>query len=369
MLSWSQVTDAQYYDVEVSKYEDFRTTIVKSSRTISNYVQIIELTPSTLYYWRVRVVANNIDGLWSKISKFKTYVKLEAPVLESPYNNTERVSESTVFSWNTLFYNPDYEIQFSLFSDFKNVDTSFTIGSANTSISNLKLKYETKYYWKVRGVVGDESGPWSAVYSFITLGKLPDKIVCMKPASEYNHYANYKMPNQIFIWLKDPYSDSYMIQFSADSNFQILVYQQSKIKDTSVFIYDIKSDYRFWRVRGENQWGAGEWSERKIFNFTLPVEKISEVPDKFKLMQNYPNPFNPSTKIRYYLPERAQVFLSIFDVLGRIVEEYDKGIQDVGCHEIIWEPKSSVGEISGGTYFYKLQAGKFTDVRKLVYLK
>jgi hypothetical protein len=86
---------------------------------------------------------------------------------------------------------------------------------------------------------------------------------------------------------------------------------------------------------------------------------------KFSLFQNYPNPFNPSTKIIYSLPELAKVTLTIYDILGREVVNLFSGSQEAGEYSVNFNAAS----LPSGIYFYKLTAGKFTEVRKMQLIK
>jgi len=85
----------------------------------------------------------------------------------------------------------------------------------------------------------------------------------------------------------------------------------------------------------------------------------------FKLDQNYPNPFNPVSKIGYIIPERTFVRLKVYDLLGREVAELVNENQRAGKYEVAFNGSS----LSSGTYFYKLEAGRFAEVKKFVLVK
>jgi hypothetical protein len=90
-----------------------------------------------------------------------------------------------------------------------------------------------------------------------------------------------------------------------------------------------------------------------------------EIPQEFRLEQNYPNPFNPSTTIRYGLPVRAHVTLSVFNTLGQQVAMLVQGDQEAGNHEVRFDASN----LSSGVYFYRIQAGAFVEAKKLVFLR
>jgi len=85
----------------------------------------------------------------------------------------------------------------------------------------------------------------------------------------------------------------------------------------------------------------------------------------YSLEQNYPNPFNPSTTISYSIPEESLVSLKIYDVMGREVVELVSGRQTAGSYKVEFDASS----LASGTYFYKLTAGDFISVKKMVLLK
>ena len=111
--------------------------------------------------------------------------------------------------------------------------------------------------------------------------------------------------------------------------------------------------------------GAGQTT---IVNFdfqTTSVQGREELPAQFNLSQNYPNPFNPATTIRYALSNRSRVNLSIYDALGREIAVLENEEKDAGSYEVKWQPRDA----SSGIYFYRLQAGSFVQVKKLLLIR
>jgi hypothetical protein len=97
-----------------------------------------------------------------------------------------------------------------------------------------------------------------------------------------------------------------------------------------------------------------------------PVEPAGEnTPKSFSLGQNYPNPFNPSTTISYQLAMNSDVTLKVYDVLGREVAMLVNGMQSAGSKTVEW----NASKFTSGVYFYKLTAGSFQSVKKLLLMK
>ena len=105
---------------------------------------------------------------------------------------------------------------------------------------------------------------------------------------------------------------------------------------------------------------------------TLNVTGVEsdEVPSTFKLYQNYPNPFNPSTTIKYAVPKNVKVTLKIYDLLGREIATLVNDVKSPGVYSVKWNGKTMSGQqVSSGVYFYRLEAGNFVKVNKMILLK
>ncbi len=104
----------------------------------------------------------------------------------------------------------------------------------------------------------------------------------------------------------------------------------------------------------------------------LPLsQKNYPGPGSFRLGDPQPNPFNPMTTISFNLPERSNVKLAIFDLAGRLVRTLISGDQfESGYHEVEWNGKSNGGiPAAGGVYLYKLDAGQYSDTKRMTLLK
>lgn len=114
---------------------------------------------------------------------------------------------------------------------------------------------------------------------------------------------------------------------------------------------------------------AGEFVfSRDNMKLELGSLKAGEnLPESFALYQNYPNPFNPSTSIKFSLPERSQVKLTVYDILGRKVAVLADDMYDAGEFTAIWDSEESGA--SSGVYFYRFEAGNFEESKKMILVK
>ena len=89
------------------------------------------------------------------------------------------------------------------------------------------------------------------------------------------------------------------------------------------------------------------------------------IPRHFMLMQNYPNPFNPTTTITFSLPKQQHVTLMIYNLLGREVHTLVDEQSQAGMHTVTFD----ASELSSGIYFYRLQAGDYSESKRMMLLK
>lgn len=101
------------------------------------------------------------------------------------------------------------------------------------------------------------------------------------------------------------------------------------------------------------------------------VNKVEQkIPTTFDLGQNYPNPFNPTTTISFSVPTQEYVVLVIYDMLGKEVNRLVDGQLSAGTFKTTWNGDTkNGGKVASGVYFYRLQAGTFTAVKKMLMLK
>jgi photosystem II stability/assembly factor-like uncharacterized protein len=121
-------------------------------------------------------------------------------------------------------------------------------------------------------------------------------------------------------------------------------------------------------------WMVTDFGEVLFYHGEIPTFTVltgSNTPTSFALEQNYPNPFNPSTTIRFQVPSRSRVRLTIFNMLGQQIAEVVNKELGAGSYEQVWR-----GTVSSGIYFYRIEAvpvdnaGKrFVDVKKMVLIK
>ncbi|MBV6422142.1 MAG: hypothetical protein DAHOPDDO_03431 [Ignavibacteriaceae bacterium] len=209
------------------------------------------------------------------------------------------------------------------------------------------------------------------------------------------------MNNLIYKWVTDPSSCTIpveLISFNSSvigNNIQLNWQTATEINNQGFEIYRNGNKIAFVEGKGtttetQNYSFIDKNLQSGIYNYRLnqidfdgTQEVVGELtvyltlPEEFSLEQNYPNPFNPSTVISYQLPVTGFVSLKVYDVLGNEVAVLVNEEKPPGSYEVEFNSHSDEGQnlpagrqgLSSGIYFYTLQAGSFTQTKKLILMK
>jgi hypothetical protein len=111
--------------------------------------------------------------------------------------------------------------------------------------------------------------------------------------------------------------------------------------------------------------------QKALGTYPLDVKPVGgDVPKTYALNQNYPNPFNPSTTISFALPKNEQVKLEVYDILGNLVKTMVNQQMGAGTYQVVWNGVDQNGaRVASGVYLYRLQAGSFSTVKKMLMVK
>jgi hypothetical protein len=178
-LSWIPLTGATEYQWQVD--DDFSFSAVPKGfegRTGTSSVRLPELKPNTTYYWHIRAT-RPVLSQWSVIRSFTTILAGGKNALEllSPEIGAINVSLRPVFQWRPVNGAEHYELLVSVDADFTELlieKTDAAALPATTWQCDVDLKYETTYYWKVRGISEKSHSHWSAVGTFTTESLPPE---------------------------------------------------------------------------------------------------------------------------------------------------------------------------------------------------
>ncbi len=160
--------------------------------------------------------------------------------------------------------------------------------------------------------------------------------------------------------------------FYDESNNLTEVIQHEILEDTSFVCLKVTYDYddnghllleEFSRHR------TAGWLtfQRNLYQYNQPVAVTRNQPlvTDFKLYQNYPNPFNPETTIKYSIPAKSKVEISIYDIQGKVVKNLVDKKQNPGEYTVIFD----ASDFASGVYIYRLKTDNFTTMKKCILIK
>jgi fibronectin type 3 domain-containing protein len=171
-FSWSSVSGATSYTIQVSISSSFSTYVVSQPATVTFYTLSSDLTENTMYYWRVRAESSCGSSEWSKTSKFKTS-KTPCPILPPPVAtipDDEEAAGKITLSWDAVDGADSYNIQISTTKVFS-PDSIVRAFATTSSSANEKLP-PGNYYWRVRAENKCGSGDWSDIHRMLIVEKL-----------------------------------------------------------------------------------------------------------------------------------------------------------------------------------------------------
>ena len=128
---------------------------------------------------------------------------------------------------------------------------------------------------------------------------------------------------------------------------------------------------RYWH----NFRGTSYWDDFSVYTTeALAIDDditVNLVPDKFQLLSTFPNPFNPSVNIVFDLPKDGNVYLAIYDIMGRKVSTLINQKKSLGRHVVTWDARTKSGlELPSGMYFVQiLLDNQNAQVQKITYMK
>lgn len=282
------------------------------------------------------------------------------PALLAPTSGATIKGSTYTIRWRKVAGATRYQLQVAESSTFQNPlvnDTTIT----DTARQVSSLKSGTTYYVRVRARGATLWGNYSSTVQFTTTAAPPRLI---NPGK-----GNNGTPTSFSSrWTSSQGATMYQIQFAGDSLFQYPEVDDSTVTDTvrPVTLHNGLAQY-YCRVRARSAAGWSDYST--VSDFTTAeassVDPDHSLPSTYALAQNYPNPFNPTTVIGYDLPAPSHVRLELFNALGQVVREILDADQEAGSHEL----KLNGNGLASGMYFYRMEAGSFVAIKKLVLLK
>ena len=182
------------------------------------------------------------------------------------------------------------------------------------------------------------------------LPDIPTSAVIIDPEVPEHVYVG----NDLGVYVSTDYGESWM------------AFQENL--PTAVMVMDLSISPSDRKIRAVTH-GNGVY-ERSLLTPTSVPDAGPPVITAFRLFPNYPNPFNPETRIAFALPKPSYVIVRVYNVLGQTIRTLTANGYPAGHHAVSWSGRDDAGNlVPGGTYIYKLQAGDFTETRKMVFVR
>lgn len=217
-------------------------------------------------------------------------------------------------------------------------------GSYGNEVVNCDLSENLLYTFKPNAYVG-----------YKVLGE------SMKGYDAFDWFEGYNTDSSFWHWLNKPAANA-TFQSGGDGAVAIFAKEGKTIANNDSVTLYIAIAYG----TSETEMRTNIASAVAKYNTLVSVyEPSSVVPEKFELNQNFPNPFNPNTTISYNLPNSGYVSLKIYDILGNEVATLVNENMEAGKHSIDF----SASNIVSGIYFYKLDFGSKSQIKKMTLLK
>jgi len=211
-FKWSRPKFQKYLDVEVSF--EFQIAEENSFQNPHLYLKGLKdtiltldsnyLYPAEKYYWRVRAVNKDGDGVWSEVFSFETNTLPSVVVLTSPEDNASGVPLKPTFKWTQIENVDDYIFQLSKSPTFDSLVTEKFVQSAIYK-HLTSLEPDVEYFWRVAGRNNVGAGPWSTVWQFRTISASVVEI-------DENGFSVFPNPTDGLVFIKLPFKGNYKVR-------------------------------------------------------------------------------------------------------------------------------------------------------------
>lgn len=287
----------------------------------------------------------------------------DPPLLSAPLHQEIIYNDTVLLQWSE--YNSTgylYDVEIAKDVDF--IDILYRAESIPDTVYVFRfLEGEISYWWRVRTRRPAGPGEYSAPWNFIMIAAPGAPLLAYPP----NDTAGVETKLTLH-WEETERAENYHVQLAEDELFAVLIIDAGNAAETEFKVDEL--DYAttyYWRVKAMNKGGESDWSE--IWRFTTAdvtgIPAGTGIPRAYTLSQNYPNPFNPSTVIRYGIPERCRVTLTVYNPLGQKVATIVNEEQEAQYYEVVLD----AAHLTSGVYIYRFQAGEYVESKKLLYIR
>jgi hypothetical protein len=347
-------------------------TYANASSSFSGYLGLKRAigANNTWRFWRsqsdsTKIVTGASPGATSVT--FKTFPNTNAPndpdtlAIKRYYNITPAGGSGTLTATLRLGY-ASGEVRGG------QIETDFSLWQkpASTWVDQLSSQLDTTKNWVEQGIVSASAADWTLSPSG---SPLPIQLASFTATTLSNGQVRLNWTT-----LTETNNYGFEVQKSANTptNYQTIPNSFIPGHGTTVVpqyytFTDVNATPGRWyyRLKQIDLDGTVHYSDGTQVDILTGVGGEGTVPTAYEVSQNYPNPFNPSTTIDFAMPERGQVTLKIYNLLGQEVATLINGELSAGRHGVQW----NAAGVASGVYLYQLKAGSFVETRKLTLAK
>ncbi len=339
----------------ISEQEAQITGSFKSSGIFGfNHDGILSLSPQTTAAYVLG--AFNAGDRLDQISLFVPYSEGEKGVTlqnvpHPPTTATAKLTFGNSVVWSSSNLSPSAKR-----SNFYEIPVSFALpqdGSVSLELQGNGMIFDEVRFHVAKAGSGGGGSESPRIVITRAKGVLGELIVDV-----FNPYSDDQTLSKMEILQSDSLGDT--LRFDSQSITSVIPVDSL---ETISIPWASLSDSTLVTVTVYTQGGAVDAAFVDLTNMNLV--RASQIPSSYSLDQNYPNPFNPTTIIRFSIPKRSFVILKIYDALSREVATLVNEEKLPGRYEVTFDGSRH----PSGIYFYRIQAGSFRQIRKLVLLK
>ncbi|MBZ0182160.1 MAG: Ig-like domain-containing protein [Melioribacteraceae bacterium] len=386
-----------YFGVNISESASFSFTTRQKLNLVSNYPSDNEEDVS-----RTVKVIIEFDGAINQNSVFNNINFTDAQNNFVPVSvDNDAYSEGKIIfePLNPIPGNSSFKIDLkSGLEDIEgltlgeNYEINFTTGPEQSNYGTILDNLEANSGWKDPEYSGSTTGtdPDNTTFSISTTRKvngnssglikyvfteskgvcrvyrLPELVLGTSTNDEFGIWAyGDNSNNQLQFWFRDGASQNQVYNFGVINwtGWKLLTVPMSEIGGTG--------EKKFHSVVIKKNAEGKEVGELYFDDLQIGVlvsvddNNFTSLPIKFELNQNYPNPFNPTTSIEYSVPSNEYVSLKVYDILGNEIAQLVNEQKSAGSYSVNF----NAANLASGVYFYKITAGSFTQIRKMMFLK
>lgn len=265
---WNAAAGATSYELQVATGPLFTELVIDTTGlSDTTLTPSRPLDPATTYRWRVRAVDTAGVSAWAPSDEGAAFTTVPPvpppPMLTAPINDTTGLKTLPVLKWDAVAGADVYALELATDSLFVSIVHAESMMTVTTFTPPVPLAIGTTYSWRVRASNAGGPGPWSDVWHFTTYPSVPPGPVLSLPPDAATGVT--VLPE--FFWHPAPGTDSYTMQLATDTLFSVGLVESAGVADTTMTAsatLDSAMRY-FWRVRGVNGGGDGEWSLPRSF--------------------------------------------------------------------------------------------------------